>query len=137
MVQKTAGRCDQDVNAPVDQLVLLAKGHAANQQSLGQLGMLGIDVKVFRHLSRKFTRRCEHKAARHPGAGAALTQKRDHRQGKARGFAGAGLGDAQHVLALKGVRNGLSLNGGGCFVSGFGNSLQHARIQRKVREFGH
>ena len=137
MVQKTAGRRDQDVNAPVDQLVLLAKGHAANQQSLGQLGMLGIDVKVFRHLSRKFTRRRQHKAARHPGAGAALTQKRDHRQGKARGFAGAGLGDAQNILALQGVRNGLSLNGGGCFVSGFGNSLQHARIQRKVREFGH
>ena len=137
MVQKATGGGNQNIDAPVDQLVLLAKGDAADEQRLGQLGMLGIDVEVFRHLGRKFPRRRQHKAARHPGAGAALTQKRDHRQRKACRFPGAGLGDTQHILALKGVGNGLGLNGGGGFVSGFGNGLQHARIQRKVREFGH
>ena len=89
MIQQAAGGGDQHINATVDQLVLFAKGHAADQQGLGQLGVLGVGFKVFRHLRRQFAGRRQHQAARHPGLGAALTQQGDHRQHKAGGLARA------------------------------------------------
>jgi len=137
MVQKAAGCRDQHIDAPVDQLVLLAKGYAADQQRLGQLGVPGIGVEILGHLGGQFARGGKHQAARHPGAGAALTQKGDHRQGEAGGLAGAGLGNAQNIAALQRLGDGLGLNRGRCFVSGFFNSLQYARVQREVGKFRH
>ena len=137
MVQEPAGGGDQHIDATVNQLVLFAERHAANQQSLGQLGVLGIGLEILGHLSGEFAGWRQHKTARHPGAGAALTQKRNHRQHEACGLAGAGLGDAQYVTALQGVRDGLGLNWGRGFIAGFGNGLKYARVQREVGKFGH
>jgi hypothetical protein len=137
MVQKPARRGDQHVDAPVDQLVLFAKGHAADQQRLGQLGVPGIGVEILGHLGGKFARGGQHQAARHAGAGAALAQQGDHRQGEAGGLAGAGLGNPQNIAALQRFRNGLFLDRGWRFVSGFFNSLEYARVQREVGKSGH
>ncbi len=137
MIQQTTGRRDQHVNAAVDQLVLFAKGNPADQQRLGQLGVLGIGFEVFGNLCGQFARGRQNKAARHPRTGPTLAQQRDHRQRKAGGLAGAGLGNAQHVAPLQGVRDRLGLNGGGGFVAGFGHGLQHAGVQREIREFCH
>ena len=72
MVQQAARRGDQHVNTPVNQLVLLAKRYATNQQSLGQLGIFGISLEVFGHLGRQVARWAKHQTARHPRFGAAL-----------------------------------------------------------------
>ena len=74
MVQQAAGRCDQHVNAAVDEFILFAKCHAANQQRLGQLGVLGVGFEILGHLGCQFARGCQHKAARHACPRAALTQ---------------------------------------------------------------
>ena len=137
MVKQPPRRGNQHIDTPVDQLVLFTKGNATDQQRLGQLRMFCIGVKVFRHLRRQFPRRAQHQRTRHPGAGTALTQQRDHRQAETGGLAGSGLGDAQNILALQGVRNRLFLNGCRGFIAGFGHSLQNARVEREVGEFGH
>jgi hypothetical protein len=99
--------------------------------------VLGIDVEVLGHLGGEFTGRRQHQAARHPGAGASLAQKRDHRQREARRLAGAGLGNAQHVAAGQRFRDGLGLDRSGGFIASFSDGLQHARVQREVGKFGH
>jgi len=137
VVQQAARRRDQHVDAPVDQLVLFAKRHAADQQGLGQLGVFGIGVKVFRHLCGQFACRCQHQRTRHPGAGTALTQEGDHRQHKARGLAGAGLGNAQHVAPFQCRRDRLGLNRCRCFIACIHHGLQHAGVQREIGKFGH
>ena len=137
MVEQAARGGDQHIDATVDQLVLFAEGNSADQQRLGQLGVLGVGFKVFGDLGGQFAGRGQHQAARHPGAGAALAQKGDHRQHEAGGLAGAGLGDAQHILTQQGGRDRLRLYGGRGFVAGIGDGLQHAGIQREVGKFGH
>lgn len=42
----------------------------------------------------------------------------EHRQHEGRGLAGAGLGDAEHILACEDVRDRLFLDGGGIGVTG-------------------
>ena len=76
MIKQAARRGDQHVDAFVDQHVLFLERHAADQQRLGQFDVLGIGVKVFRHLCGQFARRAQNKAARHPRAGAATRQQR-------------------------------------------------------------
>jgi hypothetical protein len=44
------------IDAAINQLVLFAERHAANQQRLGQLGVFCVNVKVFCHLGGKFAR---------------------------------------------------------------------------------
>ena len=129
MIKQSARGSNQHVNTAVDQLVLIAEGNAADQQSLGQLGVFGIFVKAFGHLSGEFPRGGQHQRTRHPGTGAALAEQCDHRQREACRFAGAGLGNAQNVLAAQGGGNGLLLNGGRGFVTGFNHRLQYAGVQ--------
>ena len=78
MIEQAAGRGDQHINTLVDQLVLLFERDTTDQQSFGKLEIFGIGIKVFCHLCRQFAGRAEHKAARHPGAGAAPGKKRQH-----------------------------------------------------------
>ena len=130
VIKQPARRGNQDINAAINQFVLLAKRYAADQQRLGQLGILGINFKVFCHLRRQFAGRAQHKTARHARLCPALAQQSDHRQRKAGGFASAGLGDAQHVFALQRVRDRLFLNRCGGFIACFGHGAQHAGIKR-------
>ena len=137
MVEQAAWRRDQHVDALVDQLVLLAERHAADQQRTGQLGVLGVEVEVLGDLGCQFAGRAENERARHPGAGAAPTQQRQHRQGEAGGLAGPGLRDAEHVLAFERGRNGASLNGRGLFVASVDNGGKDFRVQLQIGEFSH
>ena len=137
MVQQPARRGDQHIDAAVDQLVLLAEGNPADQQRLGQAGMLGIDVEVFRHLRRQFPRRAKDQRARHPRPGPATRQPRDHRQGEAGGLAGPGLGDAQHVAAFQRRRDRARLDRGRAVIASFGHGLENFRIELQVRKSGH
>ena len=132
VIEQAARGGDQHIDATVDQLVLFAKGHAANQQGLGQLGVFGINVKVFRHLRCKLAGGGQDQAAGHPRFGAAFAQQGDHWQRKAGGFASAGLSDAQNVFALQSVRDGLGLDRGWRFIAGFCHGLKHAGIQREI-----
>jgi hypothetical protein len=64
--------------------------------------VLGVLVEVLGHLGRELARGAEHQGARHPGAGAAWREARDHREHEGRGLAGAGLGDAEDVAPFEG-----------------------------------
>ena len=137
MVQQPARGRDQHIDATVDQLVLFRKRHTADQQRLGQAGMLGIDVEILGHLRGQFPRRAQHEAARHTRARAATAQQGDHRQGKAGGLAGAGLGDSQHVAAFQRRGDRARLNRGRGFITRLGDGGQDLRVQLEVGEFRH
>ena len=137
MVKQAAGRGDQNVNAAVDQGVLVLEAHAADEERFGQLGVLGINVEVFGDLRGQFAGGAQDKATRHPGTGAATAEKGDHRQGERGGLAGAGLGDAQDVFAFKGGRDRAGLDRGRGFIAGFGDGFQNLGIKVQIREFGH
>jgi hypothetical protein len=110
---------------------------AADKQRLGQLRVLGIFVEVLGHLGGEFARRAQHQLRGIRARARPRRQKRDHRQREAGGLAGAGLGDAQHVLAFQrgGDRAGLDRSGG--FVASFGNGLEDQRVQLQVGKFRH
>ena len=124
MVQQTAGRRDQHIDAARDLDVLVAEGHAADQQRHVELVIDAILDEVFLDLRCQFAGRLKDKRAWHPGAGAALLKQRDHRQREGRRLAGAGLSDAQHVLALHHMRDGLRLDRGRGGVAGRGNGRE-------------
>ena len=137
MVQQTTRGCDQNIDALVDQLVLLLEADAANQQRFRQFQVLGVGVGVFRHLGRQFARRAQDQTAWHAGAGAAPGQSGDHRQSKGSGLPGAGLRDAQNIASLQSGRNGTGLDWGGGFIPGFLNCLEDLGVQVQIGEFCH
>ena len=110
---------------------------ATNQQRLGELCVLGVNVEILGDLRGQFARGAEHKAARHPRAGAAAAKEGDHRQDKTGGLAGAGLGNAQNVFAFKGGRNRAGLDRGRGFIAGFGDGFQNLGIKVQIGKFGH
>ena len=137
MVQQAARRGDQDIDALVDDGFLLLEADAAYQQRLGQLEILGVGVKVLGHLGGQFARGAQHKAARHPCAGAATGKHRQHREREAGCFAGAGLGNAQNIATFQGRGDGPRLDGGRGFVSGLVYGLEDLGVQVQVRKFCH
>ena len=137
MVQQAARRRDQHIDAAVDQLVLLAERDAADQQRLGQAGMLGIDVEVLGDLRGQFARGAQDQRARHARPRAATAQQRDHRQREAGGLAGPGLRDPQHVTTLERGRDGALLDRGRRLVACLGDGLQNLGVEFQIGEFGH
>ena len=63
MVQQTARRGNQHVDALVDQRVLFLERHAADQQRLGQFQVFGIGVEVFGNLCGQLAGGAQHQAA--------------------------------------------------------------------------
>ena len=61
--------------------------------------IFAVFLEIIGDLGGEFAGRLEDQAARHAGAAAALAEDVDHRQDEAGGLAGAGLGDADDVLA--------------------------------------
>ena len=137
MVQEPARGGNQHVNATVDQLVLFAKRHAADQQSLGQLGIFGIGVEILGDLCRQFAGWCQHEAARHPGAGATFAQKGNHRQHETGSFAGAGLGNPQDIAPFKCGGNRPGLDRGWRGIARVGDCPQDRRVQFQIGKLGH
>ena len=110
-VEQAAGRRDHDVRAAVDLDLLLAVGHAADQQRDAELVIDAVFGEGFLDLGGELARRLQNERPRHAGLGAAALEHAEHRQGEGGGLAGARLGDAEDVAALQGVRNGLRLDG--------------------------
>ena len=137
MVQQAARRCDQNIDAPVNELVLLLEADTADQQRLGQFGVLGVDVEILGHLCCQFTGRRQNEAPRHPRPGAPALEQGNHRQGEGGGFAGAGLSDAQNVTSFERRGDRTRLNRRGRLIAGFVNCFQHLGIKAEVGKLGH
>jgi hypothetical protein len=74
--------------------------------------------------------------ARHPGAGAALREARDHREHEGGGLARAGLGDAQHVAPFERGGDGVGLDRRGRDVARVEQGLEHAGVEVEVGKLG-
>ncbi len=132
MVEQAAGRCDEHVNAAHQLGVLIAEGDAANEQRHVQLMVLAVFDEAFLDLRGEFARRLKDEGARHAGAGAALLEHRDHRQGESGCLAGAGLGNAENVAAGENVRDRLSLNGSGGGIARGCNGIHNLGRKAKL-----
>ena len=109
-VHQAARSRDQDVNAFIQRLYLIAHLHAADEQRHLQIVLGTVFFKVFRHLCRQFAGRFENEGARHTRASASTVENIDHWQNKAGGLASARLGDANDVLHHQDCGDGLGLN---------------------------
>ena len=109
-IEQASGRRDDDVGAARDLGLLIAERDAADQQREVELVVDAVFAERLLDLGGELARRLQDEGARHAGAGAAVLERRQHRQGERGGLAGAGLGDAEHVAALQGVGNGLFLD---------------------------
>ena len=130
-IEQAAGRGDQHVDAAIELALLIDKAFAADQQRHRQTMMLAVDLESGCDLSRQLARRLEDQRARHAHPGAPGRQHIDHRQHKARGLAGAGLGAAENVPARFDVGDRLFLDRGGICIAGVGNRLKNFR--RKIQ----
>ena len=110
-VHQPAGRRDQHVDALFQRLDLVAHLHAADQQRHRELVIFAVFLEILGDLRGKLARRLEDQRARHPRPAAAFGEDVDHRQDEAGGLAGAGLGDADQVLAHQHGRDRALLDG--------------------------
>ena len=83
--------------------------------------IFAVFLEILGDLHRQLAGRLEDQRARHPRPAAALVQDVDHRQHEAGGLAGAGLGDADQVLAHQ--------HGGDGRGAGSG-SVRHSRCRQ-------
>ena len=131
MVQQAAGRRDQDVQTLLQGAFLGAVFHAAedHRDPEAQVGAVGLEAVG--DLGRQFARGAQDQGARgaRRGRGAVLGQAVQDRQGEGGGLAGAGLGDAQQVLAGHDVGDGFLLDRRGLGIAGRGQSLEKGLVQ--------
>jgi hypothetical protein len=73
-IKKPARRCDQYVGAAGDLGLLIAEGHASNQQGHIEFVIDAVPREAFFDLRCKFARRLKDQRAWHAGAGTALFQ---------------------------------------------------------------
>ena len=124
ITSKTFVEPGQDVDATVALADLVGHGDAADEEGPGKLGALGVLFEACGHLVGEFAGRRENQRWRHARLGAAGAQLVDHRQGEGGGLAGAGLGDAQDVLAGKGDGDRLGLDRSRGRIAGIGHGLK-------------
>ena len=137
MIQKPPGCGNQDIDATINQAVLVLEADATNQERHREFLEFRIGFEILGHLGGQFPRRCKHQRTRHPRPGPALGQMRDHRQGKGRGLPGPGLGNTQNIPPLKGNGNGLFLNWCRGLIACFGNGAKHVWIKFQVGKSCH
>ena len=82
------------------------------------------------NLLGQFARRCNDQGAHN--AQPALEQTVEDRQHEGGGLAGAGLGQAEDVTALRGRGDGLLLDGGGRDVARRSGRRQKARVEGQL-----
>ena len=133
-VQQAAGGGHQHVHAAGHGGDLAALRHAAEDQCHAHRRVLGIGAEAVRDLRRKLARGRQHQAARRL---ALVLTRLGHeavqdRQGERRGLAGAGLGDAQQVVAQQQRRYRLRLDGGWVAVAGRGQPLEQRRGEAEL-----
>ena len=123
-VDQPPRRRDQHVDAPVDELVLVVHGLAADDQRLGELVVLAVGVEILGDLGGELPGRLEDQRPGHPGARPAGGQDVDHRQGERRGLAGAGLRAAEDVASHQDMGDGLRLDRRRIGVARVGNRAE-------------
>ena len=134
MVEKTAGRGDEHVDAAHQLGVLVAEGHAADQQRDRQFLVYAIFREAFLDLRGEFARRLEDEGTRQAGAGAAVRKQRERGQREGRRLARTGLGDAENVPPLQDMGYGLFLNGGRLRIAGSSDGSEDFLTQAKIFE---
>ena len=123
-VHQPARRGDQHVDALFQRLDLVAHLHAANQQGHRELVIFAVFLEILGDLRGKLAGRLEDQRARHARAAAAFGEDVDHRQHEAGGLAGAGLGDADQVLAHQYRRDRALLDRRGRVIAAVCDSAQ-------------
>ena len=131
LVEQPARRCDQHVDAPVEQLVLAVEALAADQQGVGQPVVFAVFLETLRHLGGQLAGRLQDQRPGHPRLGAAGGEDIDHRQGETGGLAGAGLGQPDHVAPHQDGGDGFFLDRRRLGVAGLGDRAQNR--DRSVR----
>ena len=134
MVEQAAGSGDQHVDAARDLGVLVAEGHAADEERHAETLLHAVFVEALLDLRGEFARRLQDQGARHARAGAALLEQRQHGQCEGGGLAGARLGDAEDVAACEDVWDSLFLDGRGLRVARCGNRLEDFLAKAEFRE---
>jgi hypothetical protein len=113
-VDQAAGRGDEDVGAARERVDLAADGLAADDGVDLQAGRRG-QPEAFGDLVGQLAGRREDQRLRRLGRRLArlIQQRVDQRQAEGQRLAGAGLGEAQDVMALQRMRDRLRLDRGG------------------------
>ena len=143
MVEQTARRGHQHVDAARKRLDLRAKRHAANDAGDTDAHGAAIGAEAVGDLDGQFASRRHDKRTRMArlGGTTVFEEALQNRQSESRRLAGAGLGDAKQILALQQERDRLGLNWGGGRIALFGkraeDRLGKAEIskRRHVRYF--
>ena len=136
-IEQTARSGDDDFNAARQSGGLRFLADAAEDHGLAQMQMLAIGAEFLADLDRQFAGRRHDQRARAARSviGAVLRKLMQNGQRKGARLAGAGLGDAQNILAGEQLGNGLGLNGGWGFVVSFGQRTLDRIGQAEFREF--
>ena len=127
MVEQTSRRCDQDVDAAVELLVLVVEGDAADQKRHRKLVVLAVFRETLGDLRREFARGLEDERTRHARLGSTSRQHLDHRQREGRGLPGARLRDADDIAAAQNGWDCFGLNGGRLGVARLPDSFGNVR----------
>ncbi len=138
VVQQAAGRGDQDVQTLLQGPLLTAVFHAAEDHRDAEAQVRAIGLEAVADLGGQLTRGAQDQHARRAGLGgdAVFGQAMQDRQGEGGGLAGAGLGDAQQVLAGHDIGDGLFLDRRRLGVAGRGQGLQQGLVQAHGFECG-
>ena len=115
VLEEPAGRGDEDVDAAAHGIDLRPVRDAAVHQGDGQVRVASVGLEALRDLRRELARRRQDERARAPPhAPGRLVggEPVQDRQREGRRLAGAGLGDAQQVLAGQHAWDGLRLDRG-------------------------
>ena len=106
LVEQTAGRGDQHVDAAIELLVLVVEGDAADDQRHRSLWFLPYFSK-FSWTCAASSRVGSRMSVRACGHGRGPLEQRQHRQDERGRLTGAGLRNAQHVAAAR-ARGGIT-----------------------------
>ena len=132
-VDQATGRGHQDRRTVADGLHLRALPHATEDDGVTKADVAAIGGEAFADLRGQLARGRKNERARALDARMrrlrAESMQRGQREGS--GLAGAGLRDAQNVMAFQRGRNRLRLNGRGCGIAFLANCLQQCGSQRE------
>ena len=133
-VEQATGCGHQDVHAFFDACDLRVHAHAAKDDGGGELQVFAVGTDGLFHLRCQFPCGGEHQGTHTVDAklvlgAAAHGELVQHRQGEGSGFAGAGLGTCQQVVACEHGWDGLGLDGSWGFVALFDYGFQDGRSQ--------
>ncbi len=109
-VEQSARRGDEHIDAAGERFLLVGHALAADQKRVVQLQVAPVIHEVLGDLKCQFARGFQDQAARHAGAGAGSRQNVKQRERETCRFAGAGLGDPEHISAHQDVGYRLFLN---------------------------